>query len=482
MRRSLLTGVMAILLIMGIGIDTRHVHANAKIGGRAMDDSRHISCGNPFGIQDLVETRLGDYTDVVDAGTGIVRLEGQNGLNWALVEQIPGAYDWTRTDALARELSQEGLEVIWTVSSHHPDSGQIHFLPADMEGYLAFLSSAVERYDGDGFQDAPDSPVVRHFQIENEVDGHFWEDTAANYAFLLQESIRVIKTANPSAEVAIAGASTPEGYNRFYPSVLAEFAPDDEWFDICDVHWYESVGDYAIHPRGDISLVTFLQDLRQTLGDIEIWFTEVGTHSGSDVDPGKPAQTETQQAAELVKRYAHYVGNGVSRVFWHTMLESRAYTKSMHQNDFFDNTGLIYNGFTYLDGTPSYQPTGVGEDRGDGVRKLAYYSYRLLAEKLSDYEWVEAIQQTDQGYVYMFRVAETNRWIVWREGGGSVTLTVPDASRIRVTSTVPQAVSGSQLSNEGYPAFFETAVMEVEQESVTLLLTELPVLVEPERP
>ena len=441
---------------------------------------RYVSCGSPFGIQDLTETRLGDYSDVVDAGVGWVRLEGVNGLNWAFVEEKPGTYDWARTDTLARDLTEEGLEILWTVSSFHPSSGRIHFLPEDMDGYLRFLSAAVERYDGDGMDDAPGSPMVNVFQIENEVDGHFWEDTAVNYALLLKESIRVIKEANSHARVAIAGASTPEGYDRFYPEVLAEFGPEDEGFDVLDVHWYESAGDYAVHPKGNVLLVDFLEDLRIAAPSAEVWFTEIGTHSGTDVEPGKPPQTEAEQAGELVKRYAHFTGNGVAKVFWHTLLESRSYTKLMGQNDFFDNIGLIYNGYTYKDGEAVYHPAGVGEDRGDGVKKLGFYSYKLMAEKLSDYAWVEPIHQENGAYVYQFRVGERDLWVAWAEGGGTVSLSIPDATSVLVTDAVPHVASGDQLDERDYPAFFDVRIMPVEKGVADLTLGETPVFIEPE--
>ena len=474
---SLGFGVLLVLALNAVVLMFTGVTAGEE---RTQTQERYASCGSPFGIQDLTEARLGDYTDVVDAGVGWVRLEGLNGLNWAIVEEKSGAYDWARTDTLARDLSEEGLEILWTVSSFHPSSGRIHFLPADMDGYLRFLSAAVERYDGDGMDDAPGSPVVSVFQIENEVDGHFWEDSAAHYAVLLKESIRVIKEANPHAKVAIAGASTPEGYYRFYPEILAEFSAADEGFDVLDVHWYESVGDYAVHPKGNVPLVDFLEDLRTAAPSAEVWFTEVGTHSGCDVDPGKPCQTEVEQASELVKRYVHLVGNGVARVFWHTLLESRSYTKLMGQNDFFDNTGLIYNGYTFRDGEAIYRPAGVGEDRGDGVKKLGFYSYKLIAEKLSAYEWVEPIQQENGVYVYQFRVGERDLWVAWVEGGGAVSLSIPGVSTIRVTDAVPNLPSGDRLDGRDYPAFFDVRILSVESGTVDLILGESPVFIEPE--
>ena len=439
---------------------------------------RHIAQGSPFGIQDLVETRLGEYTNVVEAGVAWVRLEGLNGLNWALVDDGYGVYDWTHPDRLVQELTGEGLQILWTVSSFHPSSGQLHYLPEDMEGYLRFLSTAAERYDGDGMNDATGSPVVDCFQIENEVDGHFWEDTAANYADLLHQSIRAVKLANSAAKVAIAGASTPDGYYRFYPEVLAELDAADEWFDVMDVHWYESVGDYAIHPKGDVELVEFLADLRSSIREAEVWFTEVGTHSGSHVAPKRPPQTEKQQACELVKRYTHFVGNGVARVFWHTMLEGRAYTNLMQQNDFFDNTGLIYNGYTYLDNEAVYRSGGVGEDLGDGVKKLAYYSYKLLAERLANYAWVEPVLRNGGSYAYRFHVEGSDVWVAWADGHDTVTLPFPDSQQVIVTDSVPSAISGDQLDPHSYPSFFEQRTLDTQDGSLTLLLDEVPVIVE----
>jgi len=429
----------------------------------------------------MVEHKTDDYSDLKTAGVEWIRLEGANGMNWGPTEETPGVYDWSKQDLLVEKLVGEGFQIFWTVSSFHQDHGNIHYLPEDMAGYLKFLSAAVERYDGDGVDDAPGSPVVDYFQVENEVDGHFWEDTPENYAFLLKESIKVIREASSNAKVAIGGASIPRGYYDFYSEILAEFSDEDPFFDVMDVHWYEGVGDYAVHPLGDYPLEDLMADLREDLEgrDVEVWFTEVGTHTGSDV-ANKPAQSEQGQAMELVKRYVHFTGNGVARTFWHSMLEDRAYSKELMHNDFFDNMGLIYNGFSFVDGEALYNPDGVGEDLGDGVRKLGFYSHQLLAEKLAAYDEVAAVQQSDGAYIYRFDVKGAYVWVAWREGGGTISLAMPGISGVVVMDAVPDGTSGMNVDEAQYLDFFPTRIEAVEDGELVLQLGDVPVIIEAE--
>ncbi|KAF5436221.1 hypothetical protein C5S36_00880, partial [Candidatus Methanophagaceae archaeon] len=56
---------------------------------------------------------------------------------------------------------------------------------------------------------------------------------------------------------------------------------------------------------------------------------------------------------------------------------------------YFDHTGLIYDG-------------QGSNDLGLGVKKLSYYTYKLMTEKLECSNWnnIETIQESDNVYVY----------------------------------------------------------------------------------
>jgi len=279
--------------------------------------------------------------------------------------------------------------------------------PTDMAGFLKFLSAAVERYDGDGINDAPGSPVVTHWQIENEVDGHnFWGDTPENYARLLKASYQIIKKANPKARVIIAGASSIDGFYKFYIPVLKELQNiadkrDERYFDVFDIHWYGYVGEYRKIENHDLS--SFMDSYNGTLskygyGNTPLWITETGTYGGKRV-VGKrgeslPEQDEAVQAAELVKRYISFIGNGVKKVFWYQMTEAHNDVIGT-TNDYFENVGLIRN----------------IRNKGDSHKKLAYYSYKFLIDMLEGSDW-KTVRRIDLGKdVHAYRFLKNGKAI-----------------------------------------------------------------------
>ncbi len=437
---------------------------------------------SPFGIHELTEIRTGDFTNLHEAGVKWVRLPGIHSMLWDLVEKEKGTYDWQKTDQTAKTLTEEGFNIMWNVGNYNRLSGERKKKPSDMQGYLKFLSAAIERYDGDGKDDAPSSPVVTYWQIGNEPDGFFWEDSPENFAELLKKSIITIKKANPNAKVVIGGASIPKGYYDFYPKVFAEFSESDPFFDVMDVHWYENVGDYDTHPIGKYNLIDFMKDLKSTLskyGDIEIWFTEVGTHTGTKVENRAP-QTESAQAIELFQRYIHFIANGVNKVFWCTMSESASYSIQNKNNNFFDNNGLIYNGFSYINDKPVFNEKGVGDDLGENVKKLSFYTYKLLSEKITGFDSVEIIQQSKDVYIYKFINSGNNILMAWQDVGNEkeLSIEVGNLDYVKITEVIPNTKTGKELDNNNYPNFFNTGRKKVNNGKLIINLKKIPVLIE----
>ena len=118
------------------------------------------------------------------------------------------------------------------------------------------------------------------------------------------------------------------------------------------------------------------------------------------------SQTEAQQAKDLVRRYVHFLSNGVGKVFWLSMYE----TDGSYPNgpdDYFNNMGLIYNGLGK-------------DDQGMGKRKKSFYAYKLMAQKLEKAQWqlTEKINTGDDNvFAYkIFREAPKDPvWVVWTD-------------------------------------------------------------------
>ena len=105
-----------------------------------------------------------------------------------------------------------------------------------------------------------------------------------------------------------------------------------------------------------------------------IWFTEMGTYSGTPrhhQGHPLPFQSERQQATEMVKRHVVALGEGVEKLFWAWgMIEGFV---NVHDNDYFDNTGFVYD--------------GIGpDDPGRGTKKVAYWTYQKMTGLLQHWD------------------------------------------------------------------------------------------------
>ena len=193
----------------------------------------------------------------------------------------------------------------------------------------------------------------------------------------MKVSYQAIKRANPDALVVIGGVSDPNALSEgFWPEIFKQIGRGKEkerYFDVFDAHWFLHQDKY----KEDIAQLTpYIQNIRKKLNeagykDTPIWITEMASYSGSPVimsrartrEKNRPQISEIQHAGELVKLYVHALSLGVSKIFWVRLIEWNGYNI---KNGYFDNTGLINN------------PLNDGESH----KKLAYYSYKKLAETL----------------------------------------------------------------------------------------------------
>lgn len=390
------------------------------------DDNR-----SPFGIilHDELTQILKDnekpLEDVVNAGVKWVRISGRRQIVWDLFEEGPlgnGKYNWKNFDIIVKALNLYKLNIFCVIHPFHrldQNSDKPNGLaPKNMDIYTQFIQKVVERYDGDGKDDCPGSPIINAYQLHNEINvAHFWKDSPQAYAEMFKATYEAIKSANSSAKIVFGSASHLDGFfNSRTCSVndaLDELSKINGDADILDFHWYEYYGDYTIHPKGERKLKYFLEkELPESLFDagfenLDVWFTEVGTYSGYNVMGRKGAftpQNETEQAVELIRRYIYFTANGVKKIFWQGLIESD-YSYLFGPNDFYNNIGVIYNG-------------SGDDDLGKGTKKAAYYSYKLMTQKLNNVDWdnIEKIKEGLNGiYLYKFIGSDkkTPVWALW---------------------------------------------------------------------
>lgn len=178
--------------------------------------------------------------------------------------------------------------------------------PANAQDYANFVRTVVERYDGDGRDDAPGSPRVAVWQLWNEPNAwETWPGSPAEFAELLLAGYGAAKAADPSAIVAVGGLYVFDGsWNdgvghrdglSFMNDVLAARPAAWASFDALAVHPY--MPDVAPDQPGLYGAVTlwgrlltaraWLEERARTLGGPPrpIWISEVGWSTCTPAEP-----------------------------------------------------------------------------------------------------------------------------------------------------------------------------------------------------
>jgi hypothetical protein len=199
--------------------------------------------------------------------------------------------------------------------------------PTDMAAYARWVGQVVERYDGDGVNDAPGSPRVAVWQIWNEPDQDgTWLPRAdpAAYATMQRLAYAAIKQADPTAIVLNGGVYTFDGVgqNNFMDRVV-EFGGWDS-FDVLAIHpWlidHPPDNPALINPRegfdvtipGRIALAQRWINARG--GGKPIWITEVGWATCGGACAPQFAKSPDEQADYMVRTFVLAAAAGVQHV------------------------------------------------------------------------------------------------------------------------------------------------------------------------
>ena len=473
------------------------------------------SKNSPFGSNNPFRSTKGTTSDYVeDLGVGWI---SDNLLRRKIEKKEKGVivYDFSSIERQIREFGEQTRSNAWFVIQteskyNFVDGKRIrktkYFLPAgpkSFEAYEQYLVNLVTYVNTmvPGWQ-------VRYWSIDNEPHSFYLKaygrdregarEAAEAYAELVERSYKIIRQIYPGAKVVFGGpaSGTPnKAYKHFYKKSLEILKSKDPggYFDFFDYHNFNSFEKYKENSKGkDISY--FRQLLADTgFGDKPIIIKAGATHSGMDALGNSKAmvyQTEKQQAEHLLKRFIYHVAEGVKLIMWGTIRENEFFDDDPHS--FFNFTGLVYNGVP----GPGQCDPGVQQpcpDPGDGVKKLSYYTFKLLNEKTDGCDWdnVQTLPSGDDN-VYIYRLTKTDTgnpiWVVWWDyfdeadySPGEtkrITLDVGDADWIVATETIPNAESGGDLDENAYPYFFRRRTSSVENGEVLLDLTEIPIFIE----
>lgn len=447
------------------------------------------TAGSPFGLHPARVAKAG-YADngFIDAQNIGIKW-GREGVYafWFLVQPDLNSqtYDFSRYDLQYGSIPAE-IKIMANIAPQgNIDEGYClpgSYLPIDEAKYIAFVKATVERYDGDGVDDMPDlTNPIKYWQVGNEPSVFRYSD----FARLQQITYTAIKEACPDCQVLIGGATgmpPVESYiakfDEQYKPILDESAGN--YVDIMDFHWYgNATGDY----RGAKEIYNYIRSVLNADGfpQVPIWITEMGSYSGDPVPVSQgpadwPPQTEREQALDYFKRFIHPLSFGVKKIFAaFGLIEGFKF-----DGGYFDNTGLIYDGWDAPGETPC--------DLGLGVKKLGYYTYKKMTGMLegSDWDTIQTISESDD--VYIFRVSKNGKsvHIVWWDyfddpayvpgATKQVALSGLPSVTVSVTEVVPDAETGAEITD--YQSAFTTTTEEVVAGNISINIGDSPVIVE----
>ncbi len=269
------------------------------------------------------------YCELVDSGATWVR----NEIAWKSVEPkdvSPAVYDWTTVDSAVETARQGGFNLLITINVN-PEwaatylQGPIDKVP--LTRFASFVGALVERYDGDGIDDAPGSPKVEHWEFYNEPDAgslhndNRWGDFGKEYAQMLAAVYPVVKAANPNAKVLLGGIAYDWFEDQDGPFVR-EFLDDvlknggGQYIDIMNFHQYPPFAVNWGAPNGP-GLVEKTQAIRAKLADYglekPLVVSESGMHSNN---ASNSPMTPELQARYVTMLFSQVLAADVDTLVW----------------------------------------------------------------------------------------------------------------------------------------------------------------------
>jgi len=381
----------------------------------------------------------------------------------------------------------------------------VSWKPKDPLKLSNYIKKAVERYDGDDdygcIVSAPDCYVVgdneypvqetidtlRNAPIKNWVIGN--EPSVAiikggnldnNYDVYAKIAVESIKSVCSDCKVFNGGfTGWPAHYTEYIDGFILILARmGNIHFDAIDFHWYgTAIGDYKfIDPVSNLDVINHLKSKFAELGypsNVPMWITEMSSYSGMierGANPDCLVQTEQQQSGDYVKRYIYSGSRGVKKIFtMFGLIEGYG-----GDDGYYDHTGLIYDGLG-------------SSDLGRGVKKLSYYSYKLMTEKLEGSDWDNVQEVYNSGNVYAYKLInkQTQKliyvlwWDYWNEPSlttKQVSIPVSITGNVKITEAVPKYETGQEITN--YAAAFNFGGVSVSSGQIIITLGQSPVYIE----
>jgi len=379
-----------------------------------------------FGVQMYGSTAPSSkfFPYLVDSGSTWLRVP----VSWSNIEPEktePATYYWASADQIlsAARIDSGARSLIATIS-YNPEwaavyrNGPINL--DDLDSFAAFVQALVERYDGDGFQDAPGSPVITYWEFYNEPDESFepgWGGEGDQYAHMLSVIYAPVKYANPSAQVLMGGLAYDwfdDQGGHFDKDFLEDVlnAGGGDFFDIMNFHvypifWYN----WTDHKSpGLLEKANVLRDRLADYGYFDKPFvvTEAGWHSNvpgepDDLDAGDPED----QARFVVELFTQSMAARLDIMIWWMLYDP-------------GGTYPYENGLVTNDDIPQTKPAFVSYQVAESVLRSARFQ-RILPDSETHAPDMEA-------YEFLDRVNQRTVYVAWLDpidAAGTKPLRVP---------------------------------------------------------
>lgn len=434
----------------------------------------------PFGFFGIRSTLKRDYLEDIGGGEGFFIRANINFSDVYSIAQDVWDFKTLERDNLYSKAYARNAELVLTFMS------PVNMDKIRSDYYRDFILRSVERYDGDAdygcTQSPPDCyapgdqmcpewieterPAVKFWQMENEVDANsYWRQNPLYYAELVNLVYPLVKQACPDCTVLLGSFLLKDMGHPFYDV----FFQNSSSFDIFDLHRFTGMN--KNHFNGYSTRIDWF---RQQDPSLPLWMTETSTYTDS---PRKadgtfwPYQSELKQALSVFKRYVHFSSLGVEKILWNYLYERT----SGKENGIFWYTGLIYD--------------GEGEfDKGKHVKKLSYFTYKLMVQKLAHADWVGIMETNpaDNVYQYLFWVGGTPIYVAWYDWFNGtdksiqVTLDVSAIStaQAHVAKAVPKFRTGKKADTVNFVQAFKTYIVPVTGGTIDITLGKRPVFIE----
>ena len=329
----------------------------------------------------------------------------RNNIMWVQVEPTdvdPSQYYWGGADAALQAVVDSCANLIVTIDDTPawavvPDL-RAPIRPEALDDFREFVTAVVERYDGDGTQDAPNGAVVNYWEFYNEPDWgsklpdyEGWGDFGAQYAEMLKTVYDAVHAANPNAKVVFGGIAYnffEEDGGVFIPSFFEDVlaAGGGDYFDIMNFHYYPYEHNLFKWTQTNSSglrekYANIKEQMEEAhIGDKPVMITEMGWHSDTTnaVFPSSPEY----QARRVVELLAQSASLEVMSCIWWLFSDTPANMPY--------STGLVTTNGPTITIKPSYAVYAEAVKRLGAAKFDAVISAATEDNDLEAYRFIDA--------------------------------------------------------------------------------------------